>query len=733
MAQATITNFFVNRKRPALDDLKGKNKVMVMSPDDANSGYSTLVSSESFSAPAPTRVKVEGTVVFSSDVSKELPKPKQQASIATKPRASPRPRKTAKPKDANQPDLNSFLRGTRGAKPTEEKISTSESRPSTPVIIVSESSGTQEDPHPAESILDMGSDSGKSSTESGGVSAVTDSVLGSSLSSDTLVKKELETDAVAPGSNLEDLPEVKKEMLPVEKSSNVGPSKDAATSSPRKTAVLAEKKTSAVERARRELSLGDIRSKLTRSARLAELKASLTRFEDGRAKLSQIEQTKKNLPEVSSPSKPQLTQFNSIQLEVPVSPSKSPMKSPMKSPQKCHPGSRSPAFQRYSSLVQPGTPALTLPYSYRHLAEVFRCVDTVVSLLFNRKEIITFEKLQPAVQEMSRKTFTQHHLAQMMTVFPEAFSLKQEKFHSFGSSSLHAKYRLVITPVFDSGDDNRNQSMTPSLQLERRRRFFNNLLELVKNHHEDFLKSLEPPLVIPRGSLTRWHPEFAVDQVPEVPASSLPQPPNMEKCNSAKDVLACARQLYSCNPRMEKALENVAQSRNNGGDDIQAQNVRVEVVDSPAAPCNPPSPTKSLQISAALKGIPKALLEKIRAKQAAKALEAMTRTSAQDKEACQYSRLPDLARILRNVFVTEKKGALQLETVLEKVGNSYGTAMSPKELEEHLRLLAKAVPGWIKFEHLLKTDYVRLSKNGDMNNVMKRLDDLARVKLGSKK
>lgn len=79
------------------------------------------------------------------------------------------------------------------------------------------------------------------------------------------------------------------------------------------------------------------------------------------------------------------------------------MKSPMKSPQKLPVGARSPAFQRYSSLAQPSTPALALPFNYRHLAELFRCVDTVVSLLFNRKEVITFKKLQPAVQEMSRK------------------------------------------------------------------------------------------------------------------------------------------------------------------------------------------------------------------------------------------------------------------------------------------------------------------------------------------
>lgn len=84
----------------------------------------------------------------------------------------------------------------------------------------------------------------------------------------------------------------------------------------------------------------------------------------------------------------------------------------------------------------------------------------------------------------------------------------------------------------------------------------------------------------------------------------------------------------------------------------------------------------------------------MRARQAAKALEAMTRTSSQDKEASQYARLPDIARILRNVFVGEKKGALQLETVLEKVGNSYRTAMS---LSKWLKEFIQFVIWWLLF------------------------------------
>lgn len=58
----------------------------------------------------------------------------------------------------------------------------------------------------------------------------------------------------------------------------------------------------------------------------------------------------------------------------------------------------------------------------------------------------------------------------------------------------------------------------------------------------------------------------------------------------------------------------------------------------------------------------------------------MTRTSEQDIEAIQYSRLPEIARILRCVFVTEKKGSLPLDVVLEKVGNSYRSSLSHSKL-----------------------------------------------------
>lgn len=67
-----------------------------------------------------------------------------------------------------------------------------------------------------------------------------------------------------------------------------------------------------------------------------------------------------------------------------------------------------PAYERFHALAQPSpsdtsTATLPLPYKYKTLAEMFRCTDTVLNLLGQRKEKCTYPKLRDAVQQMSRK------------------------------------------------------------------------------------------------------------------------------------------------------------------------------------------------------------------------------------------------------------------------------------------------------------------------------------------
>lgn len=62
-----------------------------------------------------------------------------------------------------------------------------------------------------------------------------------------------------------------------------------------------------------------------------------------------------------------------------------------------------PAYQRFHTLAEDVSPGLLLPYKYKVLAEMFRSTDTIVAMMFNRLEAVTFAKVKQGVQEMTRK------------------------------------------------------------------------------------------------------------------------------------------------------------------------------------------------------------------------------------------------------------------------------------------------------------------------------------------
>lgn len=76
-------------------------------------------------------------------------------------------------------------------------------------------------------------------------------------------------------------------------------------------------------------------------------------------------------------------------------------------------------------------------------------------------------------------------------------------------------------------------------------------------------------------------------------------------------------------------------------------------------------------------GLTRALAFQIRAKEAQKMKAAMTRNPGQAERLLMMSRLPELARILRNVFVEEKKPALVMEVACGRMVASYRSALSP--------------------------------------------------------
>lgn len=391
------------------------------------------------------------------------------------------------------------------------------------------------------------------------------------------------------------------------------------------------------------------------------------------------------------------------------------------------------AYERFQALAEAGTPTLQLPFKYRYLLEMFKAVDTVCAMFFNRKEKITFKKLKPAVQRILRKNFYETHLAQIIKIMPNAYKFAQEKTRNFGSTSKQDYYQLVITPNLNIDNEDVCQlTLSPQILIDRTKEMTMKLTDLVYEEHDKFLQDLEIPMNVTRGALKRWHPDFLLEDVPDIEQGELPLPPNVEKFSCAKDILSTARNLFSCSTPMERALERLDAKKKDekskqiqnkeqqeaiitatpqrGSDDANDERKKQEPVDSSAA---------------LLKGIPKSLLEKIRAKQAAKALDTMTRRPSQERDAIKYSRLPEVARHVRNVFVTERKGVLPLENVLIKLQNSYKANVNLKEIEELLRLLSKEMPRWLSFHDIRNMMFVRVNRETDLASVIEHLQDLA--------
>ncbi|XP_043937638.1 DNA replication factor Cdt1 isoform X2 [Protopterus annectens] len=369
---------------------------------------------------------------------------------------------------------------------------------------------------------------------------------------------------------------------------------------------------------------------------------------------------------------------------------------------------KAPAYQRFHTLAQDLPPGLALPYKYKVLAEMFRSMDTIVGMLFNRSETITFAKVKQGVQDMMRKQFEERNVGQIKTVYSTAYRFRQEKnIPTFIDGMKKSSYQLTVEPVVDENIDGRPHLSATRL-LERRLLFSRNLVNIVKQHHKAFLNSLSPPMNVPDDQLTRWHPRFKVDEVPDVIPADLPRPPHVEQITTAQEVLNRARSLMS--PKMEKALANIALKT--------AETCAGEAKDVLSKALEPGQPATT---SITLKGVSPSLLERIRAKEAQKMQAMMTRNSQQEERLLMMYRLSDMARILRNVFVSEKKPALIMEIACNRVITSYSSTMPSSDMEKHLRLLSEIVPDWLSIHPVRKDTYVKLNKNVDLGAVLEKL------------
>nr|XP_061794474.1 DNA replication factor Cdt1-like [Nerophis lumbriciformis] len=378
-----------------------------------------------------------------------------------------------------------------------------------------------------------------------------------------------------------------------------------------------------------------------------------------------------------------------------------------------HDSIQQPAYHQYHNLAQDTPPGLSLPLKFKVLAEMFRSMDTVVAMLFNRSETATFSKIKKGVQDMMHKRFEEHHIGQMKTVFPEAYNFRQEKnIPTYNNCIMQGSYQLTVEPAMFCGQKEGQRILTASDLLKRRHTFHRNLISIVKHHHKLFLSSLVPPVCVPEDKLTRWHPNFNVDTLPAVQASLLPQPPRIEKLATAQEVLDKAHSVIT--PKMEKALVSLVH-KTGAGKKEQCEEKPLQNVNCTHASTSPHIPN-------ALNGVSQSLLDRIRAKEAQKLQAAMTRSPSQDERLLMMSRLGELARILRNVFISEKKTALTIEVICNRMITSYRSALTTGEMEKHIQLLAELNPTWLSLHPIRKDLYLKLNKHVDLSVILDKLN-----------
>lgn len=157
---------------------------------------------------------------------------------------------------------------------------------------------------------------------------------------------------------------------------------------------------------------------------------------------------------------------------------------------------------------------------------------------------------------MLKRNLTEKHLSQIYHIYPNAFEFTQEKLKVFGTGTKQENWELVLKPIIQNVEQ-----FTSEMLLERRRVMYQKLLDKTKNYHQEFLSTLDPPLIISKERITRWHPEFDIESVPDINLSELPKTPEVEKFTSGKDVLEKAIRMFDCNDRMAKALIKLGEKK----------------------------------------------------------------------------------------------------------------------------------------------------------------------------
>lgn len=329
-----------------------------------------------------------------------------------------------------------------------------------------------------------------------------------------------------------------------------------------------------------------------------------------------------------------------------------------------------PAYQKYQSLVDSSNiNELKLPIKYQSLQKMFIGLEAIICFQLTRGQIhtITYHHVKKAVENYCDTEFSIFNLGQLLKIYTKAF-----KCEPISAKFLGGRVRTYQLFWGDREMDGMSSVELTVASQERVDLFNKNLLAVVVENHNKYLKSIGLGCVELKD-LASWHPNFDLENVPDVESAKLP---TLAEPEAAKNVI---------------------------GEEVKKSG-KIVLPDTPEI--------KKLSV-----------LERVRLKQKLKIQrdrEALPVATV--KKLAQMSRLPDVVDRLDLIYASCKKTALYKNDLVKKFLASIQTPLSSDEFLESLSVLTETVPEWC-FEHASEFGVlVKIDRSVHMSDVFRTIE-----------
>ncbi|KFD54513.1 hypothetical protein M514_04660 [Trichuris suis] len=418
-----------------------------------------------------------------------------------------------------------------------------------------------------------------------------------------------------------------------------------------------------------------------------------------------------------------------------------------------------------------------LPRHFCELLCTFRAVDLFSSMMLCRHERPRFNRMRQFVEHVLERKFELKHLGQIKAVYPEAYRFEVQKLNVWNLKpcdqhptdlfiipNLHddlieieekvtpckcrhkdeekeekkepfspVKLYMPLSPFKGAAiSESKNSSpgkvvqmrgypLHPFRQRMRLEIFRQNLQHRVRLEHRKFLLSLSPPVQLDdfdETKLMRWHPQFPLEDVPEIePAELPPIAPNVSSVTASEFLEQLLESPAELPDKMIKAAKHVAEQKDNDKE-----------VDLPTTSSNPTSSTLKVE---SIRKLPLAVLQKIKQNIAKKTNRAMFLSDEEIALEKQKARLLDLANLLKYIYGGEGKTCLKLSILTREVETCY-SKLSSSQAKDLILLLCSTVPEWISVQKFpVSGEFVKIeswnfdeSVKAKLNKVVQEAKDL---------